>query len=123
MPLEYVSPELVKQLECLAPFGRDNLRPVFATRNIRIGRMWRIGKKMNVLRLDLITETGKHAAGIYFGDIDGMLAYLRDKYSDTEVERALHGQENRMELSVVYVPTINSYKDTETLQFEIQYYK
>ena len=123
MPLEYVSPELVKQLECLAPFGRDNLRPVFATRNIRIGRMWRIGKKMNVLRLDLITETGKHAAGIYCGDIDGMLAYLRDKYSDTEVERALHGQENRMELSVVYVPTINSYKDTETLQFEIQYYK
>ena len=42
------------------PFGKDNARPVFADRGVRIKRMWVIGKNNDTLRFDFITKNGKY---------------------------------------------------------------
>lgn len=123
MPMDYVSLDLVHQFQCLAPFGRDNVKPVFADKNVHISRMYIIGKRMNVLKLELITNSNQKVSGIYFGNIDNFMEYVTDKFSKEDVENALHGRTNQIELSFIYAPTINYYRDTESLQFEIQYYK
>lgn len=123
MPVSYVTKELVREFEILAPFGKGNPRPVFADRNLYISRMWCVGKNQNVLRLSLVSSDGRPISAIYFGNIELFMDYLREKYSSEDVELALRGKENRLVISVVYAPRINTFRDEENLQFEIQYYK
>ena len=122
MPLDYVSMDLVREFEILAPFGKDNERPVFADREIGIARMWIVGKSRNVLKMSLRTSSGSPASGVFFGDIDRFLAYFTDKFGSAAVENAFAGMENAISFSAVYRPTVNCYKGEESLQFEIRYY-
>ena len=123
MPVDYVTNALVEEFRVLAPFGKDNPKPVFADRNLRISRMWTVGKNQNVLRLSLVSEHGSTVSGIYFGDIEGFDEYITERFGAAELEKAKHGRENSIRLSFVYYPKINRYRDSESLQFEIQYYR
>ena len=123
MPVDYVTNALVEEFHILAPFGKDNPKPVFADRNLRISRMWVVGKNQNVLRLSLVSEQGMPASGIYFGDIAAFEDYLAEQFGTEELEKARRGRENAIRISAVYYPRINRYRDSESLQFEIQYYR
>lgn len=123
MPVDYASMGLVEELSVLAPFGKDNTRPVFADRNLRISRMWVVGKNNNVLRLSMISAHGTPISAIYFGDIDNFFEYIRQQFGEQSLENAKRGRFNDIVLSIVYSPKINRYRENESLQFEIQYYK
>ena len=123
MPTDYVTCDLVREFELLAPFGRENPKPLFADRNLSVSRMWLLGKNQNVLRLSLVSEHGTPAAGIYFGDIPVFMDYMRKQFGSEAVELALCGRENGIRLSVVYSPQINFYGGSESLQLEIKYYR
>ena len=123
MPMEYVTLDLVREFSILAPFGKENTKPIFADREIRVKRMWIIGKNRNVLRLSLVTKNGMSVSGIYFGEIDMFIKYVEDKFGEVQVQAAFDGKENNFELSLVYFPKINSFRGMEELQFEIQLYK
>lgn len=123
MPVDYVTQELVREFGLLAPFGKDNSRPLFADRNLSVSRMWIVGKNQNVLRLSMVSEHGTPIAGVYFGDIVAFMDYMREQFGQDNVELALRGRENRIRLSVVYVPQLNTYRESESLQYEIKYYR
>lgn len=123
MPVDYVTNTLVEEFCVLAPFGKDNPKPVFADRNLCISRMWTVGTNQNVLRLSLVSEHGSPVSGIYFGDIPAFEDYITEQFGAAELEKAKHGRENSIRLSFVYYPKINRYRDSESLQFEIQYYR
>lgn len=123
MPMDYVTKDLVLELQLLAPFGKDNERPVFADKDLKVRRMWVMGKNKNVLKLSLITAGNMPVPGIYYGDIEAFLDYYRNKFGRIEVEHALHGMENNLQLSVIYQPAINSYRGNESLQFEIRSFR
>lgn len=123
MPLDYVTMDLVRELSILAPYGKENTKPIFADKGIHIKRMWIIGKNKNVLRLSMITKTGMPVSGIYFGDIAAFVKYAEEKFGESQVKAAFDGKENNMELSLVYFPKINSFRGVNELQFEIQLFK
>ena len=123
MPVDYASMGLVEELSVLAPFGKDNPRPVFADRKLRISRMWVVGKNNNVLRLSMLSSHGTPISAIYFGDIEGFFEYIRQQFGADALENALRGRFNNIELSIVYSPKINRFRENESLQFEIQQYK
>lgn len=123
MPMDYVTMDLVREFSVLAPYGKDNPKPVFADKNVRINRMWIMGKNRNVLRLSLLTSTGMPVSGIYFGDIEEFTNYVEEKFGKSEVQAAFDGKENNLELSMVYFPKINSFRGVEELQFEIQLFQ
>ena len=123
MPMDYVTKDLVREFSLLAPFGKDNNKPVFADKNIRIKRMWILGKNRNVLKLSMITSNGLPVTGIYFGDVDGFCDYLEQRFGKEQVEQAFNGKNNEITIAIVYFPKINIFRDVEELQFEIQYYQ
>ena len=123
MPMGYVTLDLVREFSVLAPFGKDNTKPVFADRNIQIKRMWIMGKNRNVLKLSLMTEQGARVTGIYFGDIDNFCAYMEEKFGKTQLDAAFSGEDNDIMLSMIYFPKVNSFRGVDELQFEIQYYQ
>ena len=123
MPMDYVTMDLVHEFSVLAPFGRENTKPVFADRQVRVKRMWIMGKNKNALKLSMLTASGKPVTGIYFGDVSHFCAYVEEKFGKEEIEAAFRGQAKDVCLSMVYFPKINSYRGVDELQFEIQYYQ
>jgi single-stranded-DNA-specific exonuclease len=122
MPMDYVTIPLVRELELLAPFGKDNEPPVFADKNIGIRRMWLVGKNKNVLRLSLVTGAGTFVTGICFGDVERFLDFLTERFGEASVEQAFAGRDNPIRFSAVYRPKVNVYQGQESLQFEIRNY-
>ena len=123
MPMDYVTMDLVREFGILAPFGKENTKPVFADKQIGVKRMWIMGKNRNVLKLSMVTGHGTPATGIYFGDIEAFCAYTKAKFGEDALEAAFSGKTNNIELSIVYYPKINSFRGMDELQFEIQYYQ
>ena len=123
MPAAYPTMELVRELELLEPFGKGNVKPQFADRNLTIARAYVVGKNQNVLKLNLRTEAGEPVSAVYFGDVEAFKAYYSEKYGAGELDAAFRGQTNGIRMSVVYYPEINAYQGMESVQLIIRNYK
>ena len=120
MPMDYVSKELILELNLLAPIGKENPHPIFADKNLTVTRLWLVGKNQNVLRMNLVTESGMTVSAINFRNVEVIQEYLKEKFGEEEYLAAMRGRGCRMKISVIYTPKINRFRDEETLQFEIQ---
>lgn len=123
MPIGYITPELVREFERLEPFGKDNPRPSFAEKNLRIRRMRRIGSEGTGMKLWLESEQGGAVEGVCFRGADVLEQYITDRFGKDELKRALWGMESSVRLSVFYHPSINSYGGRERLQIIIEDYQ
>lgn len=123
MPMDYVYPELIQEFSILEPFGKDNTRPVFADKGIRIKRMWTIGKNNDTLKFEFITQNNAHVYGILFRVKDVFLQYLQEKFGQKEVEAAFLGRPNSIELSIIYNPEINTFRNVDSIQIIVEHYQ
>ncbi len=107
MPVDYVSFKLIKDLECLAPFGKANEKPVFADRELTIRQVQSIGKNNNFTKLYLENKRGFKIDAVGFFDA-------------TELKGAYT---NKKKISCTYYPEINEFRGNEKLQINIIGYK
>lgn len=122
MPFNYITIKLVEQLAKLEPFGKGNEKPVFAQKNVRIGRISVFGEKRNVMRWDMFDDNGFVMQGTMFCDADDILSDLESKFTKEEVDKALSGIPNNIKVSVTYYPEINEYKGRRNIRVVIQRY-
>ena len=122
MPAGYADAGLIREFSVLEPFGKANVKPQFADKNLSIARAMVLGKNQNVLRLNLMTADGVSVSGIYFGDIEAFKDYYAGKFGTEEVEKAFCGRVNRIRMQIVYYPEINVYNGTENVQAVIKNY-
>ena len=106
MPISYITKELVEQISLLEPFGKGNVKPIFAQKGLRVLDSNIIGKNKNVVKLKLLDPPGAIIEGIYFGEADDFMNFIREKDS----------------ISVTYYPEINRFRGRESLQIIIQNY-
>ena len=106
MPISYITKELVEQISLLEPFGKGNVKPIFAQKGLRVLDSNIIGKNKNVVKLKLLDLQGAIIEGIYFGEADDFMNFIREKDS----------------ISVTYYPEINRFRGRESLQIIIQNY-
>lgn len=104
MPVDYVSKELIQQLQLIEPFGKGNEKPVFADRNLLVKTASLIGKNRNVLKMKLENERGHVVDAIMFNCDE----------SDIPEKGNI--------ISIVYYPDINVYNGNASLQFVIREY-
>lgn len=123
MPADYPDAELIQELSCLEPFGKGNVKPQFADKNLAVVRAFVVGKNQNVLKLNLMTAQGSRISAVYFGDIDAWKAFYAEKYGEEELAAAFRGQQNRIRMSAVYYPEINCYQGNESVQIVIRNYQ
>ena len=123
MPVDYPDIPLVNELLLLEPFGKANVKPQFADKNLGIDRAVVVGKNQNVLKLTLKTERGKSISAVYFGDVEEFREYYGRKYVENEVQQAFLGRTNGIRMSVVYYPEINRYQGNESIQIVIKNYQ
>lgn len=107
MPFEYVNEKIVQELKDLEPFGQGNEKPLFAQKSLVIRNARVLGKNRNVVKLNLVTETGQPVDGLLFADGD----------------RFLEEQAGRNMIDMIYYPDVNEYNGKRTLQAVIRNYK
>ncbi|MEY8389765.1 single-stranded-DNA-specific exonuclease RecJ [Lachnospiraceae bacterium] len=121
MPLDYITKELIQELNVLEPFGKANEKPVFADRNIRILSMRILGKNQNVCRMQVRSAGGSDFTAVYFGKTEQFLNYFKEKYGGNAVEQTLAGQ-GGMSVSFVYYPEIDTYLGRDNIQIIVKKY-
>ena len=107
MPFEYVNEKIVQELKELEPFGQGNEKPLFAQKGLMIRNSRVLGKNRNVVKMNLVTDTGHPVDGLLFTDGD----------------RFLEEQAGRNLIDMTYYPDVNEYNGTRTLQAVIKNYK
>ncbi len=123
MPASYADVNLIREFSVLEPFGKANIKPQFADKELRIARAVVLGRNQNVLRLNLLTASNENVTAIYFGDIDLFREYYRQKYGQQELELAFAGKPNQIRMQIVYYPEINAYNGNETVQIIVKNYR
>ena len=106
MPVSYISRELVDQLSLLEPFGKGNVKPLFAQKNLSVLNLRIFGKNHNVAKMKLTDGSGTSVDAVYFGEAEKFAEFVK----------------NHERISVTYYPEINSYQGRETLQAVIRNY-
>jgi len=119
MPLDYISYKLIDDLSVLEPFGKDNNKPIFGLSNIKVKKIQIFGANNNVLRFDLITDSGKIVSAVMFTDAFAKIALLEEKYGKDEVNKALAGKDNDVRINILYYPMINEFRDVKSIQVNI----
>lgn len=122
MPLDYITRELIEELNLLEPFGKANEKPVFADRDIHILSICILGKNRNVCRMQVESRNGTELTALYFGEVQQFLDYLRQKHGSASVERALAQKDSGMLVSFVYYPELNTYNGRESIQIVVKKY-
>lgn len=104
LPIQYAGEQIIKELELLEPFGKENDKPLFAAANVRVKSARIIGKNRNVLKTVLEDVKGSRLEGISFGDVEADLHYIESK--DT--------------VCLLYYPEINEFQGRRTVQAVIE---
>ena len=119
LPLEYVSRELIEELKVLEPFGNGNPKPVFAEKNLQLVHLKIRGKQGNVLSMFLEDEHHTRMEGILFQRTDQFLAFLKKRFGQEEIDKAMSGRTNKIRFMATYYPSINEFQGRENLQLII----
>lgn len=106
MPVSYITKELVEQISLLEPFGKGNTNRSLRRKISECLIAVIIGKNKNVVKLKLLDSQGISVEGIYFGEAEDFVNFIREKDS----------------ISVTYYPEINRFRGRESLQIIIQNY-
>lgn len=122
MPLDYITEDLIDELQVLEPFGKGNEKPLFAERQIRLLSARILGKNKNVLKLRVANRAGKLMDALYFGDPEEMRLYLASRYGEDEVQALFWGRPGDLFLDLTYYPSVNEYMGRKTLQIVIKNY-
>lgn len=122
MPMSYVTPELVRQLSVLEPFGNGNPKPVFAQKNLRLVRGRILGKNGSVGRYTVEDPEGRRFEMLYFGDLEVWHVFLRENFGQDAYERLYGGGGCSMRIHVIYYPELDVYQGRERLQMIMQDY-
>ena len=119
MPISYITERLVNQLGCLEPFGKGNEKPIFADKNLKIKKLQILGKAGNVLKLTIENSTNYRMTAIMFDRTQEFMGFIKEKFGQEEINKALLGQNNAITFMATFYPTINEFRGNIDLQIVI----
>jgi single-stranded-DNA-specific exonuclease len=119
LPLEYVTINMIEELKLIEPFGKGNEKPVFADKNIKVLRIQILGKAGNVLKLTIENSSHYRMPAMIFSKSMDFMTMVREKYGQSEIDKALNGEKNNIEIMATYYPQINEYNGNSQIQIVI----
>ncbi len=117
---DYISEDIVRQLEMLEPFGNGNKKPLLAHKNTPLHSIRRIGQDGKYFKMEFITSSGV-MTGLYFRDADELEDRLIERFGIDEYNKALKSQKNDINLTIMFYPQLNEYKGHRTVQMNLSH--
>ena len=123
MPMEYASLAFVEELDRLEPFGNGNAKPLFAQKQVSFVKGKILGQNRNVAKYTVADENGKVYEMIYFGDIEALNNYMRQKFGEASVDSLYYGTCRDIQMSVAYYPDVNEFRGNVSIQMVMRHYQ
>lgn len=102
-----ITPQLLEELERMAPFGSGNHEPLFASRSVGLNNVLRLGAEKQHLKLMLRMEGVNR-----YDQVDGLWWNMAESYGDV--------LESGMSLDVCYAPQFNFWNGKRSIQVKIE---
>lgn len=107
MPIGYIRPELVRQIELLEPFGNGNTKPVFAIKGVTAANVQLVGKNRNVLKCRIRDSRGAVIEAVRFREAELFRDFLASHKT----------------FDIIYYPSVNEWKGVEKAEIVITGYR
>ena len=113
--LDYITCDIVEQLDRLEPFGNGNSKPVFAHKNAPLRSIRRIGSDSQFFKMEFQSGSGV-VTGLYFQDANELEEKIIDAFGKEQLNRAYNRQSNDISLTIMFYPQINEYNNRRNVQ-------
>lgn len=115
---------LAKELQALAPFGKGNPAPLFASMGVHADRLDVIGKNKNILRLTLSEpKSGIRLSAISFDGYEPLREMLKALYPTEDCDKIINSGLLPKPLDIVYSVESNSYQGRSSVQLMLKNFR
>lgn len=117
LPIAYITPELIEQLERLEPFGNGNTKPVFGISKARCSQARLVGSG-GFLSCQVSDEYGGRCRAICFMEKEKLRAQICSGYKQNEYEEFIAGK-RELQLHLAVYPRLNQFREQTEIQLQI----
>jgi len=119
---EYATYELTRELDLLAPFGRDNPEPLFGAKGLKPGQLRMIDEKNTMIFTFGVTDTYRKIRGVCFGLNDLFKEQVNGLYDAYDSGKIFTGFLRSADflMDLVYALEINEYNNNVSVQMRIK---
>lgn len=121
LDFDEISLNLEKEISWFAPFGKENPKPLFASQNILIQRLFLMGKNKDMLKFTLKDEkNGNLMTGISFDGYNSFVDMLKELYNEEICGKMLSDGKINERIDLVYTVEKNTYQGNSSVQLMIK---
>lgn len=121
--LEYIDFNIVDRLNDMRPFGKGNLSPMFAVKDILITRVIFMGKEKKFLRFKIKMNNGKTIDGVNFNKYDYFKELFEEKYGEEGFLKLQDTGYCNFKMDILYYPEVNEFNGKKNIQLSIKSFR
>lgn len=124
LEIKYLDESLVEEIESLRPFGKGNGSPLFAVKNIKVSRVFFIGKEKNFMKFRfVIPGTFGYLEGLNFDKYEDFKNMFTDKYGEEKFLKLVDSGYADFNMDIIYYPTINEFNGKRNIQLNVKNFR
>jgi len=124
LEIKYLDESLVEEIESLRPFGKGNGSPLFAVKNIKVSRVFFIGKEKNFMKFRFgILGTFGYVEGLNFDKYEEFKDMFTDKYGEEKFLKLVDSGYADFNMDIIYYPTINEFNGKRNIQLNVKNFR
>lgn len=124
LEIKYLDESLVEEIESLRPFGKGNGSPLFAVKNIKVSRVFFIGKEKNFMKFRfVIPGTFGYVEGLNFDKYEDFKNMFTDKYGEEKFLKLVDSGYADFNMDIIYCPTINEFNGKRNIQLNVKNFR
>lgn len=124
LEIKYLDEGLVEEVESLRPFGKGNGSPLFAVKNIKVSRVFFIGKEKNFMKFRfVIPGTFGYVEGLNFDKYEDFKNMFTDKYGEEKFLKLVDSGYADFNMDIIYYPTINEFNGKRNIQLNVKNFR
>ena len=124
LEIKYLDESLVEEIESLRPFGKGNGSPLFAVKNIKVSRVFFIGKEKNFMKFRfVIPGTFGYVEGLNFDKYEDFKNMFTDKYGEEKFLKLVDSGYADFNMDIMYYPTINEFNGKRNIQLNVKNFR
>ncbi|MCR4791384.1 MAG: single-stranded-DNA-specific exonuclease RecJ [Lachnospiraceae bacterium] len=125
--LSYPSVRLIRDLEKIEPIGAGNPGALFATMDVTVEKVSRMGKEkqygsLNVRKFNAAKKNNDYIRMTYFGDMDAFDRYVDEEFGPGTSEKLYSGA-GKIDIDICYELKINNFRGNETVDYRLKNYR
>ena len=124
LEIKYLEESLIEEIEDLRPFGKGNGSPMFGVKNIKVSRVFFIGKEKNFMKFRFnIPGSFGYVEGLNFDKYEYFKEEFIDKYGEDKFLKLLDDGYANFDMDIIYYPTINEFNGQRNIQLTVKNFR